>query len=68
MTTRRPPDLRAESIGQPVALSSLARMLLRLHQPLRIVAQQQPNPEPAQREPAAVDPSRPVPALEQGPR
>jgi hypothetical protein len=65
MTTRRQAvDLRAESIGQPVALSSLARMLLRLHQPLRVVAQQ-PNPEPASSEQPA---SRPVPALEQGPR
>jgi hypothetical protein len=68
MSARRPLDLRAESIGQPVALSSLARMLLRLHQPLRLVAQQQTNPEPAPREPAAVAPSRPVPAVEQGPR
>jgi hypothetical protein len=65
MTKRAPVPLRAESTGQPVALSSLARMLLRLHQPLRVVAQQ-PNPEPAPREPAVAT-SRPVPALEQGP-
>jgi hypothetical protein len=57
--------LRCQSGGQPAALSSLARLLLRLHQPLRLVAQQQPNPEPAPSEQPA---SRPVPALEQGPR
>lgn len=47
-------ELRVESVGQPTAVSCLARLLLQLHQspPLRLVAHEQPR--------------NPVPALEQG--
>jgi hypothetical protein len=50
-TPARPPQLAVESVGQPVAVSSLARLLLRLHtQPnLHLVPHEQPRcPVPAQ--------------------
>jgi hypothetical protein len=44
--------LTVESVGQPVALSSLARLLLQLHQPpaLRLVHDQPRDPVPAELE------------------
>ena len=59
---RAPTPLRAESIGTPVELSSLAALLLRQHQQaqppaLRLIVNPAPDDQP----------SRPVPAIEQGP-
>ncbi len=52
---RAPAELQVQTVGRPVALSSLARLLLAMHQPpppLRLVHDQ---------------PRDPVPALKQGP-
>jgi len=51
-TDKAPAPLVATSVGEPQRLSSLARLLLQIHQrpPLKLVHDQQSHPVPAQLE------------------